>query len=427
MGKGTGMGEGNPENRPRPPRVAAVIQRYGREVVGGESLCRSVMSRLRERFDVTVLTTCALDYQTWANVFPEGREEEDGVPVLRFPVVSPRNPRFFSLVSRFVLSRRRRGREWLSRSRLARMLDSYWFKLQGPYCPGLPRYLAAHRDDFDVFLFYCYLYYPTAAGLPIVASKSILIPFAHDEATIYLNGFRELFRMPRALVFLSPEERSLMNGLFDISHLPQEVAALGVPTLDDLVGPDSISPEDVGAFRRRFGLDRPYFLFNGRIERSKGSDWLFSRFLSFVNTSSRDCLLVLAGRAYVGIPRSDRIRFLGYLSEREKSCAILGCEALVLPSPYESLSVALLEAFGLRRPAIVNAESAVLLGHIERSGAGFAVRDAAGFREAALRVLEGAGRELGERGYRYIKANYSWAGVEDSYSRLIDLVCGRSG
>ena len=56
-----------------PSRVALVVQRYGAEVNGGaEQLARRIASLLRDDLDVTVLTTCALDYRTWADHYPPG-------------------------------------------------------------------------------------------------------------------------------------------------------------------------------------------------------------------------------------------------------------------------------------------------------------------------------------------------------------------
>ncbi len=45
------------------------------------------------------------------------------------------------------------------------------------------------------------------------------------------------------------------------------------------------------------------------------------------------------------------VRYLGYLSEEEKHAAMAGAKAVVCPSPYESLSIVLLEAFALGTPA----------------------------------------------------------------------------
>ena len=95
-------------------RLAFVVQRYGLEIAGGaEYHCRLVAEHLARHAEVEVLTTCAADYITWANHFPEGLETLGGLPVRRFRVKRPRDPRRFSDWSDRVLRRvaPRRGAE----------------------------------------------------------------------------------------------------------------------------------------------------------------------------------------------------------------------------------------------------------------------------------------------------------------------------
>lgn len=73
-------------------KVAFVIQRYGAEVLGGsEQLCRLVAERLAPSHDVEVLTTCARDYVTWTNEYPEGADRIKGVTVRRFATARTRD------------------------------------------------------------------------------------------------------------------------------------------------------------------------------------------------------------------------------------------------------------------------------------------------------------------------------------------------
>src|SRR5436190_20798558 len=78
----------------RPKRVGFVVQRCGLEVNGGaESLCLQIAQRMGAYWQTEVLTTCALDYMTWANFYPEGIEEIGATAVRRFPVDRPRDVR----------------------------------------------------------------------------------------------------------------------------------------------------------------------------------------------------------------------------------------------------------------------------------------------------------------------------------------------
>ena len=178
-------------------RLGLIVQRYGEGVDGGAEVhCRAVAERLAARHQVTVLTTCAQDYLSWANHFPPGSGELNGVKVLRFPVARPRRMRLFNfLAKRLYTQKHSIDAEWR------------WLVRQGPYAPGLIDHLLTESRAYDALIFWTYLYFPTAAGLPLVSCKSILVPTAHDEIPLYLALFRPVFHLPRYILFNTEAER----------------------------------------------------------------------------------------------------------------------------------------------------------------------------------------------------------------------------
>src|SRR5690606_32916009 len=70
---GAGHPERDPAARDRAPvKIACVVHRYGPDIAGGsEAHCRGIAERLAATHDVTVLTSCARDYLTWATPTPK--------------------------------------------------------------------------------------------------------------------------------------------------------------------------------------------------------------------------------------------------------------------------------------------------------------------------------------------------------------------
>ena len=89
-------------------KLAVVVQRYGAEVNGGaETAARWLAEHLASMAEVHVLTTCAQDYTTWANVYEPGRSLVNGVHLHRFPVdVTRRWAQAQVDTGRFLLSER---------------------------------------------------------------------------------------------------------------------------------------------------------------------------------------------------------------------------------------------------------------------------------------------------------------------------------
>ncbi|MEQ1760899.1 MAG: glycosyltransferase family 4 protein, partial [Vicinamibacterales bacterium] len=169
----------------------------------------------------------------------------------------------------------------------------------------------------------------------------------------------------------------------------------------------------------------PYLLYLGRIDRNKGCHTLFEYFEQYA-VERPDLKLVLAGPTKMSIPSHPQISALGYVSDEARHTLLANAAALVVPSPYESLSIVLLEAWNHARPALVNGQCAVLAGQVSRANGGLAYRSAREFAEALDYLLDHPVERdvLGSQGLAYVEQEYRWptvlARVESLLARVKD-------
>jgi glycosyltransferase involved in cell wall biosynthesis len=426
-------------------KIAFVIQRYGAEVLGGsEHLCRLVAERLAVTHEVDVLTSCAQDYVTWKNEYPEGADRIRGVTVRRFASASTRDIDAFNAFSETIYDKPH-----------SRADEMEWLKQQGPWCPGLVEFLRRNHQQYDVLIFFTYLYAPTVLGLEVAPQRSILVSTAHDEPAIRLEIFKDVFRKPAALCYLTDSERRFVEVQFAERPLLEEVVGVGIdlpqqqvypripaPAPDDeqgasTAGGDATEPdtnfEDGAAtldfpehlrargavFRRRNRLYGPMVLYGGRIDPGKGCEELVQYFTEYVKEGG-DATLVLMGTKLMVLPEEPYIRFAGRLSDRERLQALEAATVVVCPSPYESLSLLALEALSVGTPILANARSAVLVEHCVRSNGGLYYADRDEFVEA-LKLLVGNDdlrAAMGRNGIEYVRQNYRWDVVLGKFERL---------
>jgi glycosyltransferase involved in cell wall biosynthesis len=389
--------------------IAFVVQRYGLEINGGAELhCRWVAEHMRKYMPVEVLTSCAHDYITWRNHYPEGEEVISDIRVRRFPVTKPRSPEKFGRLQNYILEREHREKDELA-----------WLEEEGPTSPKLIHFIRKHESDYDYFIFFSYRYYHAYWGIHTVPGKSILVPTAEHDPVIHLKIFRDLFRMPRALIYNSEEERVMIQTLSRNQSVPGLVVGVGTEV------PSSFSAE---RFRQKHGVDGPYMIYVGRIDQNKGCPHLFDHFLRFKKDTGSDIKLVLIGNTVLKIPSHPDVRHLGFLPEEDKFDALSGAELLVMPSFYESLSMVTLEAWALGRAVLANAQCKVLKGQCQRSNGGLYYENYPEFREA-LKLLLASPRlraVLGENGKAYYDANYTWDIIEKKYLAIMnELGAGR--
>ncbi len=374
-------------------KIAFIVQRYGREILGGsETLARQLAERLSRRHDITVLTTTAKDYITWKNELPPGEEKARGIRILRFPIEGERNLEEFNRFS-----------EEIYKGHPTREQELEWLRRQGPVVPELIDFLKKEQETFDLLVFFTYLYYPTYYGLQVAPEKSVLVPTAHDEPPLKLGIYREMFQLPSSLLFNTEAEELLVLERFPVHKKMRETVGMGMELLDQ---------PDVHAFRNKHAIPGKYLLYAGRIDAGKGLEELFRYFQFYKeeHPGSGNLQLILIGKLGMKLPEDPAIRYIGFVDEGDKLSAMAGAVAVVQPSRMESLSIVSLEAFSVGTPLIANAASRVLMDHCRKANAGLYYGDFEEFEEVLTLLLSdrSLGRSLGRNGQAYVRENYGW-------------------
>ena len=386
-------------------KILFVVQRYGLEVNGGAELhCRQLAERLKDEYDVSVLTTCAIDYVTWKNEYKEGIEHINGVKVIRKKVDFERNQKKFNKIS-----------AKLNNEKDNINLGIEWQEAQGPHSSELIKYLENHKDDYDVIIFLTYLYYTTYFGLKVAPEKSILIPTAHDEPPIYYSIFNETFNLPKAILYSTTTERDFVNKRFKNDYIESDIVGLGVDVNENA--------QDID-LEKTFGIKDDYVVYIGRIDESKGCKEMFEYFLEYKKAYGSNLKLVLAGKSAMEIPRNKDIVTLGFVSEDEKVNLIRKSKLLILPSKFESLSLSTLEAMYLKVPVLLNGKCEVLKQHAILSNGGLYYENKWEFIETLDYLIKNfeITERMGENGRRYVDKYYKWDAIIKKLKEAIKYV-----
>jgi glycosyltransferase involved in cell wall biosynthesis len=163
-------------------------------------------------------------------------------------------------------------------------------------------------------------------------------------------------------------------------------------------------------------------LYIGRIDANKGCAQLFTFFERYALRHPKGLDLVLIGSNVIEIPKHPRIRHVGFLPDQDKFDALAAADVLVMPSPFESLSMVVLEAWALGKPVLVNGDCDVLRGQTVRSHAGLYYETFEEFAEA-LYSLEASGplaAPLGANGRQFFQRHYTWPVIERKYLDMFD-------
>ena len=386
-------------------RIAVVVQRYGQEVNGGaEAAARELAERLAADIDVHVITTCAVDYTTWANTYSPGVSQLNGVQVHRFAVDEARD---------WSRSQRETGRLLQSGRTIEQEME--WIRRNGPFSAALLQFIRNAQQEFDLFLFFTYLYATTFFGLPLVADKAILVPAAHEEPFLNLEAYRVLLHMPRHIVYLTHAEKALVQKVTGNEEVPATVTGVGVETPADVDGEQ---------FRRKYGVEGDFLLYSGRISESKNVPEMIDLFRRYRSTHGAPLKLVLTGRPHIAVPTDPDIIPVGFVPEQDKFEAMRAAAVFLMPSLYESLSIVTLEAWAMGTPVLANGRCSVLREQCRRSNAGLYYLTSTEFDAALSRLLSSSRLRagLGRQGKAFVHHQYQWKHILSTYQEVFATI-----
>lgn len=388
-------------------KIAFVVQRYGKEVMGGSELhCRQIAERLTSSgHDCTVYTTTAKDYITWKNEYPLGETLLKGVVIKRYPVKKERNIESFNKFS-----------DWIFGQRHSHQDEIEWLERQGPYSPALIETLEKEASSHDLLIFFTYLYYNTYWGLKRTKGKKTLIPTAHDELPLYLDIMKEVFSYPDAFMFNTESEKEMLARLFSFENKYQDIVGVGIEVPKKL---QSL------AFCSKYGIRPPFILYAGRIEAGKGCEELIDYFLAF-NRKNPDLTLVFIGKLLMDFPSHPKIKYLGFLSPEEKNAAMASALATAHPSRFESLCMAALESIAVQTPILVQERAEPLKHHCLKGKAGLFYSNYREFEESLNLLLKDSKlrKIMGKNGLQFVQDHYSWPKIMEKYGNLFDYLRG---
>ncbi|HTN99462.1 MAG TPA: glycosyltransferase family 4 protein [Microthrixaceae bacterium] len=359
-----------------------------------------------EGHQISVLTSCATSYEDWADVHPPGLTVEAGVSIHRVRVRAPRdNERFIPLHLRAVDSADLPLWPWAQKR---------WAQQMGPDLDKAEDVVQQIAATHDVVVIVGYHYSQTLRLTRTVAAfaPTVVIPTAHPEGAFHVGWVRQMFDHSDRVICLAPEEADLVERTYGAGFKTEVVPC----PVEQTVHP---SEEDIQTAMRSHRLDRGrYAVVVGRVDPAKGSDDAIRYSSAYAKAVDRNFKLVVVGPGIAGERGGRRsVVTTGFVEQDELNALVAGSGMLLQPSYMESFSLALIEGWMLKRPALVQERSRVLAGHVQRSGGGLAYGDYLSFETAVTAIMgsQSLAMKLGEAGHRYALDEFAWRKVADDF------------
>ena len=390
-------------------KIAFVVPWYGENITGGAEMeTRDLAHHLAGAgFDVEILTTCVQAFTAdWnINYHNAGCFFEHGLTVRRFPVRT-RDTKAFDEVNRKLIVGEKLGKG-----------DEETFLREMINSPRLMDYIGEHREEYALFLFIPYMFGTTYYGVQRCRDRAVMIPCFHEESYAHLPSFAREFSQVAGMVFNAAPEKTLTEGLMDLS---------GVETVVMGIGMDTGISGDADFFREKYGIRDDYILYAGRKDAGKNVDQLLEYFARWKKRKPSDTKLVLIGGGRIGIPKSIReeVIDLGFVSAQDKYDACAGSLLLCQPSRHESFSLVIMESWLCGRPVLVSSLCDVTKNFAVESGGGLYFEDYPEFEGCVeyIRNHPAEAAAMGQCGGAYVRQHFAWDQIIANYTEFFRRV-----
>jgi glycosyltransferase involved in cell wall biosynthesis len=303
------------------------------------------------------------------------------------------------------------------------------------WCPSMAAVLKSEVSSFDVIHLHSVFLWPTWAAARIARSSGV--PFlVSPRGMLGPDVIRRKSRLVKSAWIRLIEQKTLRESaaVHITSELEgEEIRSLGLslPWLchvpNGVSCPAKYSPLPHGPFAQ---LPRPYALFLSRISWKKGLDrlikswkWVPNLTLIIAGNDEENYvpqLTVLAGREGV----SDRVRFIGEVSDVHKWALYENATMFILPSYSENFGNVVAEAMAVACPVVVTKEVG-LASLVLETGAGVVADGEPALLAKAINELrsdEVRRKRYGLAGQRTVNAKLSWGAAAAQLAQVYQSV-----
>lgn len=207
---------------------------------------------------------------------------------------------------------------------------------------------------------------PLQYAKPAVVTVHDLAIYEHPEWFPPKQDFSVRVLVPRSLQKakqIIAVSRSTAHDIEKQFHVPKQRVTVIHEGYEPAKAPSKLA---IHALRKRLKLQEKYFLYIGTLEPRKNIAGMIAAFDALVRRKPKkykNVQLVLAGaKGYQFIEnykaiqavQAGSIRYVGYLSQRDKQALLHGAVAFVFPSLYEGFGLPVVEAMAAGTPVITS-------------------------------------------------------------------------